>query len=672
MKHLKLDIKGNIAWLEWDQSDSSVNLICDSFIKEFSAVVQSLDLSQLKALVFTSKKETGFCAGADIKELQNCKINQQIEDKLDLVNNLFLYFENLNISKIVAVEGICLGGGLELALCFDYILLSQSPKTKVGLPEVKLGIIPGFGGCFRLPKKLGLIQALKMICSGKNISSKKAYQIGLAEEEVPELILKKRAFELAEEIAQGKSPAHPENKYKNKNPFVSRLERFFKSVIYFVFKQKVLEKTKGLYPAPVKAIELINKTYNSSVSHKILNQQKAVLIKLLKKSSTQSLISLFFKNRQAKKSLSALSNNQSSQKPIKKTAVLGAGIMGQSIACLLIDKGFEVRLIDQNPSALCAALKRTEKFLQKQKKQKKINSYEENRKKSLLSVSPNFWGLKNMDLVIESIPEDFKIKKDLISFVSKELSPECLFASNTSSLSILELAQSSCRPKLFFGLHFFNPADKMPLIELCYTESQQEKLSSLPDFIKKLDKTPLIVRDSPGFAVNRILTIYLIECLRLVEQGYDVQELDAIFKKKGFALGPFETMDTIGLDTCLQATVNLEQKGILLNKPSWTGEIVKCLGLGVKNGKGFYIYTNNKKILNPKTGIFKKQELEIKQTPAEIFQQIINKMIETGEELIKKNIVRQESDINLAMVLGIGFPAFLGESMKFKNKIQKN
>ena len=664
MKRLKLEIKNQIAILEWNQKNSPVNLICQSFIEELSLIIKELDPSKIKALVLFSGKEKGFSAGADIKEIQNCKVKQEIEAKIDQINELFLKFENLNLPKIVAIDGPCLGGGLEWSLCFDTILISDSELTWLSLPEVKLGLIPGFGGCFRLPKRIGLLEALKMICSGKSLDAKRAFHLGLADELVPQLLLKKRALELAQENSSSK-------KQRLKRPFFYWRDFFFNSLICFIFKLKVKEKTKGFYPAPLCAIQLISQGCYRSLSHKLLRQQKKVFTELVLGSTAQNLISLFLQSRRAKKRLALLSKPL--QKPIQKIAVLGAGIMGGSLARLLADKGFEVRLIDSQSKALQVALKKHLENLQRQRQQKKINSYQEIYKKNLLSVSQNFWGLKRKDLIIECLPENLDLKKELISFVSKKIRPDCLFASNSSSLSVQELAQSCQRPDQFFGLHFFNPVNKMPLVEICYKESQKEKLSALPSFIQKIGKVPLIVKDSPCFAINRVLATYLLETLLLLEKGYDVEELDDLFKEKGFPLGPFETMDKVGLHTCVQVISNLKKKKIFLEIPQWIEDIVKILGFGEKDQKGFYLYTQtlshfNKKQINPKVEIIKKEELSLKDKKEELFQNILNQMFETGKDLIQQKVVEDAESLDMAMVLGSGFPAFMGGPMKQSRK----
>ena len=667
MKQLQFTIKDNsIGWLEWDQPNSSVNLISSAFIKELEELIPNIEASKIKALIFISNKENNFCAGADIKEIQQIKETKKIKSILESAHSVFSKFENLKLSKIVAIEGACLGGGLEWALCFDYRLASKSRQTKLGLPEVQLGLIPGLGACIRLPKLIGLRQALKLILTGKSLRAKQAFSIDLVNEHVPALVLKKRALQLAEQIITSQSSSKVKNSYKEKQAYSYWLELFLKPFICFLFKKQTLKKTKGFYPAPLKAIQLIKKTYHSSLFEENIKKESSVFIELLQTKESKNLIYLWSLMDKAKKIKSLSKNN----KPIQKTAVIGAGVMGQSIAYLLADKGFKVRLIDNNPSALCQALKLTKKLFEKQKMRKQIDSYEFESKINSLSVSQNFWGFKTFDLIIEALPENLELKQKLIAEISKKLNPDCLFASNTSSLSLSELTTASIRPSHFFGLHFFNPAHRMPLLEVSLTEKQKETLTQVIPFIKQLGKTPLFVKDSPGFVVNRILAVYLSESLNLLEQGWSLHHIDHILKEQfGMPLGPFELMDKIGLDICLQTISQLNKKGCLLKTPDWTKNLKELLGEGEKSKKGFYIYKDKEKIVNPKTNKLKKIK-EIKLIDEkQIIQQLIQKMSKEGEKLIQDKIVQNEAEIDLAMVLGAGFPAYLAGPMRYKKSL---
>ena len=668
MKHLNFTVKDkSIGWLEWDQADSSVNLISSSFIKELSSIIKRIEDSQLKALVFISNKKNNFCSGADIKEIQKITDYKKIESLLKTAHFTFSKFENLKLSKISAIEGACLGGGLELALCFDYRLAGQSRQTKLGCPEAQLGLIPGLGGCIRLPKLIGLKQALKLILTGKSLTAKQAFSIGLVNEQVPSLVLKKRALELAQQVVKGQAPPHPKNSCKDKKPYLYWLEFLLKPVICFIFKKQTLKKTKGFYPAPLKAIQLINSAYYSPLSPSSFKQEISAFIELIQTQPSKNLIRLWALMDKAKK----ITVSSKDHKPIQTVAVIGAGLMGQSISYLLADKGFKVRLIDSKSEALCQSLCQTKKLFEKQKNRGQIDSYELENRLNNLSVSQSFWGFKTFDLVLEALPEDLALKQKLIAEISKKLNSECLFASNTSSLSVSELAKSSVQPSYFFGLHFFNPAHKMPLLEVCLTSSQKESHPQVIPFIRQLGKIPLFVKDSPGFVVNRILASYLSESLNLLEEGYEINSIDFILKERfGMPLGPFELMDKIGLEVCLKTISHLETKGISFKTPEWTNNLTDVLGEGEKSNKGFYIYKGKEKTLNPKTNTLKRKKETKPMEEKQLIQKLVQKMSDEGNKLIQNKVVQHAEEIDLAMILGAGFPAFLGGPMKYKTSLK--
>ena len=348
-----------------------------------------------------------------------------------------------------------MAAGLELALCFDYRLISDSPHTRLGLPEVQLGLIPGFGGCLRLPRLIGLKQSLSLILTGKSLNSKQAHQITLADERIPSLILEKKALEFAGEIVKGSKPARPETSYRVRKPYSFIPEKTLKPALCFLAKKQSLKKTKGFYPAPLKALEVIQKTYGRSVSKKNLEAEREAFCEVFQAPESKNLIRLWALIDKAKKIKTGKSSP--SQKPIEKIGVLGAGVMGRAIAHLFADKGFKARLVDNSRDSLCQALHWSEKQWERQKQKQNLNSYEFRQKINRLSVSTNFWGFSTLDLVIEALPENKKLKQEVIQEVSKKLNPQCLFASNTSSLSLSELAQSSCYPEKFFGPSFFQP-----------------------------------------------------------------------------------------------------------------------------------------------------------------------------------------------------------------------
>ena len=354
--------------------------------------------------------------------------------------------------------------------------------------------------------------------------------------------------------------------------------------------------------------------------------------------------------------------NSSPRKPIEKIGILGAGVMGRAIAYLFADKGFKVRLVDNNKDSLCQALHRSEKFWEQQKQRQKLNTYEFKQKINNLSVSTNFWGFSTLDLVIEALPENKKLKQEVIQEVSKTLNPQCLFASNTSSLSLSELAQSSHYPEKFFGLHFFNPAYKIPLVEIGLTDEQKElPLYSVRSVLKKLGRISLFVKDSPGFIVNRLLVTYLTESLLLFEEGCEIEAIDHCYKAQfGLPSGPFELMDQTGLDICVQSIAYLKEAGLSFKTPQWTQQLTEVLGQGIKSGAGFYIYNNKKASLNEQTRGLKQSGQKSILSDEKIIQRGIFRMINEGKKLLKDQAAQSEEDIDLALILGMGFPPFRG------------
>ncbi len=734
MKSLSFKIKENsIGWLEWDQAQSSVNLLTLSFIEELSSVLKEIELAQLKALVVISKKSKGFCAGADIQSIQNMQTEKdarfvldaeimpavkpahpqtekdarfvldaeitpavkpaspqtereklfvldaeitpavkpappqterEMRFALDKAHNLFCRFERLKASTIAVIHGACLGGGLEWALCFDYRLVSASPQTRLALPEVQLGLIPGLGACFRLPRLIGLRPSLSLMLTGKSLSAKQAMDIALVDERVPPFVLEGRAWELAKEIAEGKKTAHPKTDYKSRRPLSFIMEKIGKSAICFLAKKQILKKTKGFYPAPLKALEAVQSAYGRSIA---LKTDTEAFWKMSQTPPAQNLMRLWALMDQAKK----IKSSSAPPRAIERVGVLGAGVMGRAIACLFADRGFKVRLIDNNKESLCQALRWIEQIWERKKQKRQLSDHALKQKMTHLSVSENLWGLSTLDLVIEALPENKKLKQSVIQEVSKKLNPHCLLASNTSSLRLSELAQSSCRPENFFGLHFFNPAHKMPLAEIGLMDRREAfPLRSIQLALKKLGKIPLLVKDSPGFIVNRLLVAYLTEALLLFDEGCGIERVDRCYRDQfGFPAGPFALMDKIGLTVCVESVAHLNRAGLNFPAPHWTPKLSQTLGSGEKSGAGFYIYNNKKISLNKKAEELRGSHPRPSLSDETIIQRGIYRMINEGWRLLKDGIAGSEEDIDLALVLGAGFPPFRGGPMRYARSL---
>ncbi len=672
MKSLNFIIKEkSIGWLEWDQPHSSVNLLSHSFIKELSYLLDQIKQAEVSALVLISKKADNFCSGANIKDIQKIKTKKEMNNILSEVHELFLRFEQLNLPKIAVIQGVCMGGGLEWALCFDYRLSSDSSHIQIALPEVKLGLIPGFGGCLRLPRLIGLKASLNMILTGKSLTASEAKKAGLLDEIIPSPVLEKRALEFAQQIAGKNNQIHEKKHYKELRPYSFFIERIFKTFFCLLSKKQILKKTKGFYPAPLKALQVIQKTYGSPISKKNLNREKEAFCELLQSPEAVNLLHVWTMINKAKKEGADTWGNSQKKKSIERIGVVGAGVMGRAIAYTFANKGFKVRLIDKNEQSLCSALKWTGKLFQEQKQKNIINSYKLKQKIHNLSVSTKLWGLSTLDFIVETLPENKKLKQEFIANISKQLNPYCLFASNTSSLSIFDLAQSSQYPENFLGLHFFNPAHKIQLTEIILTEKQKNLyFNPIKHLLKQIGKVPLPVKDSPGFVVNRLLAVYLTEALLIYQEGHEIENIDHCYRDIfGLPLGPFQLMDKIGLDICTEVIAQLISNGLEIETPEWTKELLSVLGQGEKTGKGFYIYDKGKTSLNEDIKKLKQIRRNDLIPNKIIIERGVYRMIKEGKRLIEEKIIESEEDIDLALILSMGFPPFLGGLMNYAKNI---
>ena len=450
MSHCKLIIKPNsIGIIEWDHPHSSANVLSFEVIKELQVIIEEIKKNNLKAVILISKKPSVFIAGADINEIQKTNTKEEFKKVLIKAHQCLKDFENLSACKIAVIHGACLGGGTELALAFDYRLGSDSSKTQIGLPEVKLGLIPGFGGCIRFPRLVGLIQGLNFILTGKSFSSKKAKRLGFLYDVMPLSILETQALDLANQVIEGKKPAHPSQIYKPKNLVFKLLEIFGKPLIYHFTKKNILKETKGFYPAPLKALEVIKNTYKKKNFDQALEVELEGFCEVALTEESHNLVNLFFMMEELKKQNGSSFKNLSTQIsetenqniPIKKAGVLGAGIMGGGIAYLLADKHYPVRLKDISYKACSKALKQAHQLWDKQKKIRKIDKYEYQKRSSFLSASLDYQGFSTLDIVIEAVSEDPNIKQKIIKEVSPYLTENTIFVSNTSSLSISKMSE---------------------------------------------------------------------------------------------------------------------------------------------------------------------------------------------------------------------------------------
>ena len=662
MPVFKSTIKNSIGWWEWNDPHSSINLLSLKALEELEKFIPELEKRNLKALVLTSGKPKSFIAGADMKVLQNIKKKEDISSLIDRVHALFQRLEKLSAVKIAAIHGACLGGGLELALTFDYLIASDSPDTFLGLPEVQLGLIPGLGGCLRLPKLVGLKAALQIILKGKPLSSKQALAIGLINEILPPALLQKRAAELAELTTEGKilRRSKPKKTYRNKLLKIMGNSFPLRSLLFYITKKRILKKTKGLYPAPLAALNVIQKTFNSRNSQQALNIEKIAFSNLACNQKSKNLMRVFSLINKAKKPSSLSIEHQ-----IKSIGVVGAGTMGSGLAYTFSYKGFPTRLMDLKEEALSRALKKAENLWDKQMKKKGIGPSSQRMKN--LSSTLNYKDLSSLDMVIEAVPETLEAKRQVLHDLAGQLNEEGIVASCTSSLNLKEISSNYPWPHRFLGIHFFNPPYKMPLVEIIKTDkTHQTTLETVLAFVKKIGKIPIVVKDSPGFLVNRLLAFYLCEALWFLNEGKNITQVDECFSRRfGLPLGPFRLMDEIGLDVCFQVVENLQKAGFHLDIPNKMEKLPFQLGLGRKEEMGFYSYGKNLFKFSVNRKLKELFPCSEKLSFQEGVERGIYPLINEAFKALEENIVESENDVDLAMILGMGFPPLYGGPLTY-------
>jgi 3-hydroxyacyl-CoA dehydrogenase/enoyl-CoA hydratase/3-hydroxybutyryl-CoA epimerase len=662
-KHIGLDVdQDNIAIITIDLQDKGANVLTAESIEELSiAVRQVAGMRELEGVIFRSGKPKQFVAGADIDEILEIKDPTVGEEKARIGQDLMHAIESLKIPTAAVIEGPCLGGGLEFALACTYRIASEQKEVVFALPEVKLGIIPGFGGTQRLPELIGLIQSIDLISSGRNVSTRQALSMGLIDDVGPKELLISIAKKWLSHGVRVRKPRRRKAIQAFMEDFPLTRKLIFKSA-----HKKILKATQGQYPAPVRALEVIEKTYRTNDPYRYdLEAQK--IGSLIASPISKSLISLFFAMEKVRKTKHSLP-----PRPISKVGVLGGGVMGSGIAHSLISKDKWVRLRDvSNEPLLNAKIHVNDLFEKERKRKKETPRYTESRMNKL-SLTKDFSGFASAQMVIEAIVEKMDIKKQVLHECAQHVASDAVIATNTSALSISEIATAIPNPDRVIGLHFFNPVNKMPLVEIIQGDmTSVQTISTAMHLAITLGKTPIVVADRPGFLVNRILGAYLSEAIRLAEEGFSVTEIEKCAKNFGLPMGPFELMDEVGIDVAQHVGKFLADSYPYFPRPSLLLQsLVNAGRLGKKNGKGFYTHSKKGKTFDSK---FATKQLGFKvgskmsdpETERLIVDRMILSMVNESYRCLQEHVVQSESDVNLGMILGTGFPPFRGGPIAF-------
>lgn len=665
---LNLKIEDKIAVLEFDQPDSKVNVLNNDSMQELSRLIDEVaNKTELAALLITSKKDRIFIAGADIKELGEIQSVEEAREKVDLGKEIFNRLQGLNLLTVAVINGACLGGGLELSLACKYRVASFSDKVKIGLPEVKLGILPGWGGTQRLPRLIGLTRALTMILSGRIVSGKEALKYGLVDRLFPEPTLVSDSIDFVNSLLDGTVKLKRKRRQK---PFEKLLEGtpLGRAIIFSQVRRDVIKKTKGFYPAPLKILDVIKCTYGGNIKKGSLIESEA-FSKLAITDVSKNLIKVFYLNEEFKKFPWVDAGIRPVE--VKKCGIVGAGVMGGGIAQLLSYRDIPTRIKDINHEALKKALKTASHIFKYSLKKKRLKKYQVDYKMGLISPTLTYKGFENTDLVIEAVLENLDIKKKVFKEISQIVSPSTVFASNTSSLPVIEMAEATGVPDRVVGLHFFNPVHRMPLVEVIKSaKSSDETLATAIEFARRIGKVVIVVKDVPGFLINRILLPYLNESGFLIEEGIRIKCIDGIAKRFGMPMGPLELIDEIGIDVGYKVAKILEDAYGSRMQVSPVLEKVKEKGLLGKKAKvGFYLHRGKKKIPNPDIYNLIGSSGCRQVSDETALKRMIYIMINEAARCLEEDVVDRPQTVDIGMIMGTGFPPFRAGLLRYADSV---
>ena len=677
MNNLNLKIENGFAVIEFDQPDSKINALSSSSLAELEAIIAQLNNTQdLKGLLIASAKPDVFIAGADIKEIEKMKSHSDAEAIVKKGQRILNALEELNVPTAALINGVCLGGGLELALVCDYRLAGFDNKVKLGLPEVKLGVIPGFGGTKRLARLVGLRKALEMILSGDPISSSEALKIGLVDALASGNRLLEEGIKFLKEkkIKRNKFTPSPfplpfGERTKVRGKWMNALlDRTFlgRMVLVNQTRKFVLKATKGQYPAHLKAIDVVSKNYTSSIE-KALDREARAFSELGISPITKNLISVFYLIEKYKKA----KWSDAAPAKINKCGLLGAGVMGGGIAQLLSFYGIPVRMKDLDYQALGRGLKQAKEIYDYMVNKRKIKPRQAAFGMGLISSVADYRGFSNADLIIEAVMEDMNIKKSVFRELDSIAKPDAVLASNTSCLSISQMSEGIKDKSRVLGIHFFNPVHRMPLIEIIRTpQTSGMAIATAVEFTRRIGKIPIVVSDTCGFLINRVLLTYLNEAGRMLEQGLSIEKIDSVMLRFGMPMGPFTLMDEIGLDVGYKVAVILENNfGEKMKVAGIMKKVYEKKWFGKKSGKGFYAHKGKNRVVNkevyhllsgaPKAGV----------SEEEVLERMVYRMINEAALCLEEKVCLEPSDVDIGMIMGAGFPAFRAGLLRYADSI---
>ena len=655
---LTTTVEDGVAVLTLDLPGESVNKFSQAVKEEFAAAFGALQGdAAVRAIVIISGKKDMFVAGADIEEFVALR---SVEEATRLSRDGQRMLDALAASPkpvVAAVHGTCLGGGLELVLACRYRVATDHPRTVFGAPEVQLGIIPGAGGCNRLPRLVGLRGALEMILTGKNVRAAKALKMGLVDELVAPPILRQVAVAAARRLAGTRAKRRRAGNWFFDRSMVGH------AIVLKRARAMTLRRTGGHYPAPLAALDAVRFGLANGLEQG-LPYEAELFGRTAMTDVSRRLVEVFFATTALKKD-PGVPAPAPKPRPVERLGVLGAGFMGSGITAMAVGQaGVPVRLKDADLNRVGAGIRAVAELVGERVRRRSITRREGGRQLALLSGSADYTGFHAADLVIEAVFEDLDVKRQVLREVEAVARPACIFASNTSTIPITRIAEASTRPETVVGMHFFSPVHRMPLLEVVVGErTAPETTVTAVAFGRRMGKTVIVVRDHPGFFVNRILSPYINEACRLLVEGTPIEAVDRAMTGWGFPVGPITLLDEVGLDVAAKAGGVMHRAfGERLAQAFDLGALVADGRLGRKNGRGFFTYRGGRKAGVDPT-VYRALGLAAGERPADeaaIAERLAFAMLNEAARALEEGVVRQPRDGDVGALFGIGFPAFRG------------
>jgi 3-hydroxyacyl-CoA dehydrogenase/enoyl-CoA hydratase/3-hydroxybutyryl-CoA epimerase len=630
------DDKG-LLWLTLDHADNSTNVLSGEVLEQLDHLLDDIRRDLPRAVIIRSGKSSGFIAGADINEFLLVTNEQEALTLIRRGQDVFTRLEKLPCPTVAMIEGFCMGGGTELVLACDYRIALDDARTRIGLPEVKLGIHPGFGGVVRLTRIVNPLQSLEMMLSGRALNPYQARKMGLVDHVQPERMIKRAA----ESVALSRPP-------KRQMPLAGQLLSLpgVRNLVTWFMKREVAKKAPlEHYPAPYALLDVWNRHYGSP---DMMQAEARSVASLVRGDTVRNLIRVFFLQSRLK----GLGDKKLFQP--KRVHVIGAGIMGGDIAAWCALRGFIVTLQEREPKYLSNAFARAHKLFERKLKTR----HERNAAIDRLIPDCEGHGVAHADVVIEAIYENIEAKQAIYRDLEPRMKADAVLATNTSSIPLETLSEALKQPERLIGLHFFNPVAMMPLVEIVKTPTTPKTIIDRASaFASHIGKLPLPVNSSPGFLVNRILVPYLIESVALFDEGVAPEAIDQAALDFGMPMGPVELADTVGLDICLSVATNLSAE-YGFKVPEVLKKKVEAKSLGKKTGSGFYDYQKGKPVRDRDADLGNQHEIQ---------NRLVFRLVNEAVACLREGIVDDRDLLDAGVIFGTGFAPFRGGPLNHAN-----